>query len=57
MQNKFEYSKLRYEIHKIFFDLLEREIMCCEKNEFNFEYLESKTDEILKLIKRQGGAF
>ena len=57
MQNKFKYPELRDEIHKIFFDLLDRELACCEKNEFDFEYLESKTDEILRLIKRQGGTF
>lgn len=57
MQNKFEYSELRDEIHKIFLDFLNREIICHEKNEFDFEYLESKTDEVLRLIRRQGGTF
>jgi len=31
------------------------EFECSKNNEFDFEFLESRTDEILRLIQRQGG--
>lgn len=52
---KFEYKKLRNEIHEILFDFFDGEFKCSKDNEFDFEFLEFKTDEILRLIQRQGG--
>ena len=56
MQNKFEYKELREKIHKILFDFFDWELKCSKDNEFDFEFLEFRTDEILKLIQRQGGS-
>ena len=56
MLEKLEYKELREEIHKIFYTFLSWEIVCNKNKEFDFEYLEAKTDEILKLIRRQGGS-
>ena len=56
MQNKFEYKELRDEIHKILFNFFDWELRCSKKNnEFDFEFLEFRVDEILRLIQRQGG--
>ena len=50
-----EYTKVREIIHTIFNVLLEREFECQQGGEFDFEFMEYCTDEILRLIKRQGG--
>lgn len=55
MKNALEYKDLREKIHSIFIDFLERELECHQSNEFDFEWMEFKTDDILTLIKRQGG--
>lgn len=52
---KLDYSELRKEIHRIFYEFHEREIECSKGGEFDFEFMECCTDEILRLIKRQGG--
>ena len=59
MQNNLpmEYNDLRVYIHEILYDLLSREIQCHEDNEFDYEYMESITDQILRLIKQQGGTY
>ena len=53
---KLEYTELRSEIHKVFYDFLKHEMEIKQKsNEFNFKYLESCTDDILRLIRNQTG--
>lgn len=54
-KEKFIYSELREEIHKILCDFLSHEHLLQNEGEFDFEFLEFSTDDILKLIKRQGG--
>lgn len=55
MLEKLEYKELREEIHKIFYNFLYWELECDKDKEFDFECLEARTDEILRLIRRQGG--
>lgn len=50
------YGELREEIHKILCDFLNYELPIQNDGEFDFEYLEFRTDDILRLIKRQGGS-
>ena len=52
-----DYKHLRNNIHLVFYDLLKREIECAKDNEFDNEYMEACTDDILRLIKRQGGTY
>lgn len=54
---KLNYSELREEIHKILCEFLEYERPIQNDGEFDFEYLEFRTDDILRLIKRQGGTY
>lgn len=54
-ENKLEYKELRDEIHKILFDFFLREMRYNKDNKFDFEFMEFRTDEILRLIRRQGG--
>ena len=54
-ENKLEYKELRNEIHRILFDFFDWEMKCNKDKEFDFEFMEFRTDEILKLIQRQGG--
>ena len=49
------YSELRHEIHQVFYKLLEREIECFKSEEFDYEFMECRTDDILRLIRQQGG--
>ena len=56
--NKLEvlsYGELRKEIHKVLCDFLEYEHPLQNDGEFDFEYLEYRTDDILRIIRRQGG--
>jgi len=53
-KNKLEYKELREEIHRILLNFLEWEIECNKGGEFDFEFMEFRTDEILRLIQRQG---
>ena len=55
-KEKLDYSELREEIHKILCDFLSYEHPLQNDGEFDFEFLEFRTDDILKLIKRQGGS-
>ena len=58
MQNtKLDYCELRDKIHNILEDFLQYEIKMHNAGEFDFEYMEYCTDDILHLIKRQGGAY
>lgn len=54
--DKLSYGKLREEIHKILCDFLSYEHPLQNEGEFDFEYLEYRTDDILRLIRRQGGS-
>ena len=56
-ENKLDYKELREEIHKILFDFFDWEMKCSKDKEFDFEFMEFRTDEILKLIQRQGGTY
>ncbi len=55
-ENKLEYKELREKIHKILFDFFDWELKCSKDNEFDFEFMEFRTDEILRLIQQQGGS-
>ena len=55
MPNKMSYAKLREKVHVIFYDLLDREFDCVKGNEFDNEFLEAQTDEVLRIIRQQGG--
>ena len=55
MLNKMSYAELREKVHVIFYDLLDRELECAKGNEFDSEFLEAQTDEVLRLIRQQGG--
>lgn len=55
MPNKMPYTELRERVHVIFYDLLDREFECAKDNEFDNEFLEAQTDEVLRLIRQQGG--
>ena len=57
---KLNYSELREEIHRILCDFLEHEWPVQNDGEFDFDdfgYLEFRVDDILRLIKRQGGTY
>ena len=56
-QNKLTYSELRNKIHNILLEFFDREQECSKENEFDFEWMEFKTDNILQLIKQQGGNY
>jgi len=56
-ENKLDYKELRDEIHKILFDFFDWELECSKDNEFDFEFMEFRTDDILKLIQNQGGDY
>ena len=53
--DKLDYGELRKEIHKVLCDFLSYEHSLQNDGEFDFEFLEFRTDDILRLIKRQGG--
>ena len=55
-KNKLEYTELREEIHDILLNFLDWEIECNKNGEFfDWEFMEFRTDEILRLIQNQGG--
>jgi hypothetical protein len=56
-ERKMNYDELRHKIHDILEDFLRHEIEICNAGEFDFEYMEFRTDDILRLIKRQGGTY
>lgn len=53
--DRLSYGELRKEIHKVLCDFLSYEHPLQNNEEFDFEYLEYRTDDILRLIRRQGG--
>ena len=52
---KYDYGELRTKIHSIFRDFYNREIEVYKDGEFDFEWMEFKTDDILTLIQQQEG--
>lgn len=56
-EDKLGYSELREQIHRILSDFFNYELSVYKTGEFDFEYMEFRTDEILRLIKRQGGTY
>ncbi len=57
MERKLNYRETREKIHKILFNFFDRELECSKDNEFDFEFMEFRTDDILKLIQNQGGDY
>lgn len=57
MQNNtpYEYGQLRKEIHLILDEFFSYEYELYKNGEFDHEFKEAKTDDILRLIRRQGG--
>ena len=54
-ENPYDYNQLRAAIHNILYSYDIREIECAQDDEFDYEFMECCTDEIIRLIKRQGG--
>lgn len=57
MKYKLNYTETREKIHEILLDFLDRELECSKNNKFDFEFMEFRTDDILNLIKNQGGNY
>ena len=57
MERKLSYKETREKIHEILFNFFDRELECSKDNEFDFEFMEFRTDDILKLIQNQGGDY
>lgn len=57
MKYKLNYKETREKIHEILFCFFDRELECSKDNEFDFEFMEFRTDDILKLIQNQGGDY
>ena len=57
MEHKLNYKETREKIHEILFNFFDRELGCSKDNEFDFEFMEFRTDDILKLIQNQGGNY
>ena len=57
MESKLTYKETREKIHEILFNFFDRELECFKDNEFDFEFMEFRTDDILKLIQNQGGDY
>ena len=57
MEHKLNYKETREKIHEILFNFFDRELECSKDNEFDFEFMEFRTDDILKLIQNQGGDY
>ena len=53
----FEYPELRKEIQEILYKFFIYEYHLSFDNEFDQEFMESKIDDILRLIRRQGGKY
>ena len=56
-ERKMNYVELRHKVHDILGDFLRHEIEICNAGEFDSEYIEFCADDILHLIKRQGGTY
>ena len=51
----YEYGQLREDIHQVFYDFLNHEYRRCKAGEFDFKFMEYRTDDILNIIKNCGG--
>lgn len=51
----YNYGQLRKDIHQVFYDLINHEYRICKAGEFDFEFMEHRTDDILHIIKNCGG--
>ena len=49
------YGQLRKDIHQVFYDFLVHEYKIFKDGEFDFEFMEYRTDDILHIIKNCGG--
>lgn len=54
---KIEYGALRETLHSILADYFNREIECYLNGEFDYEFEEMIVDEILSVIREQGGSY
>ena len=54
-REKLDYGELWEEIHKVLCDFLAYEHLLQNEGEFDYDYLEFRTDDILRIVKRQGG--
>lgn len=52
-----EYGALRETLHSILADYFNREIECYLGGEFDYEFEEMIVDDILRLIREQGGSY
>ncbi len=52
-----EYGVLREKLHSILADYFDREIKCSHDGEFDYEFEEIIVDDILHLIREQGGSY
>lgn len=50
-----DYHRLQGEIRLILLNFLDREFECRKAGEFDSEYMEYKTDEVIQLIEDCGG--
>lgn len=50
-----DYSEVRNAIHEELCDFFNYEFPIQQSEEFDYEYMESITDHIIKLIREQGG--
>lgn len=55
-ENNLSYSSLRGRLHFILEDFFNHETKMQNSDKYDWEYLEYSTDEILRLIKQQGGS-
>ena len=51
----YSYGQLRKDIHQVFYDFFNHEYRVCKAGEFDFEFMEYRTDDILRIIKNCGG--
>lgn len=49
------YSNLREDIHKVLFEFINYEYEMLKGREFDYDFLEYRTDDILRIIKNCGG--
>lgn len=49
------YSNLREDIHKVLFEFINYEYEILKGKEFDYDFLECITDDILRIIKNCGG--
>lgn len=57
VNKKLTYEETRETVHEILNEFFDWELECSKGNEFDIEWLELKTDDILRLIINQGGSY